>query len=126
MKFLIDACSDSRGLRALLTERGHDVASAAEMGPCTSDDLLLARAAQEQRVLITADKDFGVLVIVHRMPHAGIVRLTDMSDEQRIAAMREVLDDHATALAQNALLVVSTKRVRVSRTEPEGEPTTTA
>ena len=77
-------------------------------------------------MLITADKDFGGLVFVHRMPHAGIVRLTAMSDEQRIAAMREVLDDHATALAQNALLVVSTKRVRVSRTEPEGEPTTTA
>lgn len=120
MKFLLDACVDSRDLRALLTGRGHDVASAAEVGPSTPDDLLLARAAQEQRVLITADKDFGLLVFVHRMPHAGIVRLTDMSDAQRIVAMREVLDDRSEALGQHSILVVSPKRVRVSRSEPEG------
>ena len=120
MKFLLDACVDSRGLRALLIGRGHDVVSAAEVGPGTADDLLLALAAQEQRVMITADKDFGVLVFVHRMPHAGIVRLTDMSDPQRIAAMREVLDDHSVALGRHTLLVVSPKRVRVGRAEPEG------
>ena len=119
MKFLLDACIDSRVLRALLIGRGHDVASAAEVGADTPDDLLLARAAQEQRVLITADKDFGVLVFVHRMPHAGIVRLTDMSDGDRVVAMREVLDDHSVALSQHTILVVSPQRIRVSRAEPE-------
>ena len=120
MKFLIDACVDSRGLRALLIGRGHDVAFAAEIGPSTPDDLLFARAAQEQRILITADKDFGALVFVHRRPHAGIVRLTAMSEGQRIVAMREVLDYYSVALGQNRILVVSPKRVRVSRAEPEG------
>ena len=62
----------------MLIKQGHDVVTAAEIGPGTPDDVLLAQAAQEQRVLITADKDFGELVFVHRMPHAGIVRLTDM------------------------------------------------
>ncbi len=119
MKFLLDACVDSRGLRALLIGRGHDVASAAEVGPSTPDDLLLARAAQEQRVLITADKDFGVLVFVQRRPHSGIVRLTDMSDAQRITAMRELFEFHSDALRQNKILVVSPEKVRVARTEPE-------
>lgn len=120
MKFLLDACVDSRGLRALLIGRRHDVASAARVGPNTPDDLLLALAAQERRVLITSDKDFGVLVFVHRIPHAGIVRLTDMSDPGRIAAMQEVLDDHSAALGQHAILVVSPKRIRVSFADPEG------
>ena len=61
-----------------------------------------------------------MLVFVHRRPHAGIVRLTDMSDAQRITAMREVLDDHSVALGQRTILVVSPKRVRVSRAVPEG------
>lgn len=120
MKFLVDACVDTPGLRALLSGRGHDVRYAAEIGPRTPDDLLLAQAAQQERALITADKDFGVLVFVHRMPHAGVVRLTDMSDAQRIVAMREVLDNYSTALSQRAMLVVSLKRVRVSHAEPDG------
>ncbi len=56
MKFIIDASADSRGLRAMLIKQGHDVVTAAEIGPGTPDDVLLARAAREQRVLITEDK----------------------------------------------------------------------
>lgn len=119
MKFLIDASADSSDLRAMLIEQGHDVVTAAEMGPGTPDDVLLARAAQEQRVLLTGDKDFGELVFVYRMPHAGIVRLTDMSGRQRLEAVRELLEHHSGALDQGKIVVVSPNQVRVSRTEPE-------
>lgn len=104
----------------MLIKQGHDVVTAAEIGPGTPDDVLLARAAQEQRVLITEDKDFGELVFVHRMPHAGIVRLTDMSGQQRLEAMRELLKHHSGALGQGQILVVTPNQVRVGRTEPEG------
>ena len=71
-------------------------------------------------MLITADKDFGELVFVYRMPHAGIVRLTDMSGQQRLDAIRELLGHHSDALGQSKILVVSPNQVRVGRTEPEG------
>ena len=120
MKFIIDASADSSDLRAMLIKQGHDVVTAAEIGPGTPDDVLLARAAREQRVLITEDKDFGELVFVYRMPHAGIVRLTDMSSQQRLEAVRELLEHHSSALGQSKILVVSPNQVRVGRTEPEG------
>ena len=120
MKFLIDASADSRDLRALLIEQGHDVVTAAEIGAGTPDDVLLARAAHEQRVLITKDKDFGELVFIYRMPHAGIVRLTDMSSQQGLEAVSELLDHHSDALGQSKIPVVSPNQVRVGRTEPEG------
>ena len=119
MKFLIDASADSRDLCAMLMKQGHDVLTATEIGPGTPDDVLLARAAREQRVLITEDKDFGELVFVYRMPHAGIVRLTDMSSQQRLEAVRELLEHRSDALSQNKILVVSPDQVRVGRTEPE-------
>ena len=71
-------------------------------------------------MLITEDKDFGELVFVYRMPHAGIVRLTDMSGQQRLEAIRELLEHHSGALGQGQILVVTPNRVRVGRTEPEG------
>jgi predicted nuclease of predicted toxin-antitoxin system len=47
---------------------GHDVVAAAEIGLSrASDTALLARAAQENRIFVTRDKDFGGLVFVQRL-----------------------------------------------------------
>ena len=59
MKFLLDVCADSRPLRAALADLGHDVLSARERFPNASDEALLALAREENRVLVTEDKDFG-------------------------------------------------------------------
>ncbi|MGB7157719.1 MAG: DUF5615 family PIN-like protein [Tepidisphaeraceae bacterium] len=45
-----------------LRSRGHDVLWARSGLPGASDEVVLARALAEQRVLITFDKDFGELV----------------------------------------------------------------
>ena len=50
----------------MLTDLGHDVLSGLETDPRATDEALLALANQEQRVLITEDKDFGELVFVRR------------------------------------------------------------
>ena len=82
MKFLFDVCASSRALRMLLTDLGHDVLSASEVDPRASDDVLLALAMQEERVLVTEDKDFGELVFVRRLPHPCIIRFVDMRVEE--------------------------------------------
>ena len=45
-----------------LRQDGHDVFWIRETTPGVSDDAVLARAAAEDRLLITFDKDFGELV----------------------------------------------------------------
>ena len=45
-----------------LRRDGHDVLWIRETTPGISDDVVLARAATESRLLITFDKDFGELV----------------------------------------------------------------
>ncbi len=113
MKFLLDVCASSRALRALLTDLNHDVVSAIDVDPRASDKVLLDLAMQEQRVLVTEDKDFGELVFVHRLPHPCIIRFLDMRVEEKAAAMREVLDRYQEAMQAGALIVVSRGRIRV-------------
>lgn len=47
---------------AALRAAGHDVCWIREASPGAPDDLVLARARTEDRLLITFDKDFGALV----------------------------------------------------------------
>ena len=68
MKFLLDVCAASRSMNSMLIEGGHDVLSALESSPRATDEELPALATAEQRIIITADKDFGELVFVRRLP----------------------------------------------------------
>ena len=113
MKFLLDVCASSRALRTLLTDLGHEVLSALDRDPRASDEALLALAMQEARVLITEDKDFGELVFVRRLPHPCIIRFVDMRVEEKVVAMRELLERHADAIREGALIVVTRGRVRI-------------
>ena len=59
-----------------LRERGHDVAWILTDSPGISDRLILNRAQEEHRTVITFDSDFGELVFRHRLPApAGILFL---------------------------------------------------
>ena len=113
MKFLLDVCASSRALRTLLTELGHDVISALEHDPRASDEVLLALAIREERVLVTEDKDFGELAFVRRLPHPCIIRFVDMRVEEKVVAMRELLERHVDAIRAGALIVVTRRRVRI-------------
>ena len=113
MKFLLDVCATSRALHAALTELGHDVLSAHDLFPHASDETLLAFAEEEKRILITEDKDFGELVFLRGLPHPGIVRLVEMTPMERADAMRFLIERHADAMHDGAIIVVTRKRVRI-------------
>ena len=113
MKFRLDVCASSRALRALLTDLGHDVLSALAVDPRASDNALLALAIQEERVLVTEDKDFGELVFVRRLPYPCIIRFVDMRVEEKVVAMRELLERYADAMRAGAIIVVTRGRVRI-------------
>ena len=54
---------------AELRRRGHDVLSVKESMRSEADDVILARAQREERIVVTHDKDFGELAFVMGCPH---------------------------------------------------------
>ena len=88
------------------------------LGPDPGDRALLERAAAEERILVTIDTDFGELIYLHDIPHAGLVRLPDASAEQRVAVMGEMIAQHEKALASRAILTVRGGRLRISYRPP--------
>lgn len=114
MKFLVDRCAGHR-LAVWLRDQGHDVLESPALGPDPGDHALLARAAAEARILVTIDTDFGTLVYVQGLPHAGVVRLPDVPAAQRIALMGQILARHQDALTAQAIITVRGGRIRISR-----------
>ena len=117
MKFLLDVCVSSRSLQGFLTERGHDVLSAVAVDPRAGDERLLALALQDERVLVTEDKDFGELIFVRRLPHGPIVRLAELTVDQQVGGMAELLDRHAAELAGPVVITITRGRIRIRRGE---------
>jgi predicted nuclease of predicted toxin-antitoxin system len=69
MKILLDTCVWG-GVAQELRAAGHDVGRAGDWQEDPGDDEILERAHKEGRVLVTLDKDFGELAIVHERPHS--------------------------------------------------------
>ncbi len=72
MKFIADEGVDGQIVEKL-REEGHDVYYVAEHTAGTSDEAILKIANQEDRILMTRDKDFGELVYPLRQVHSGIM-----------------------------------------------------
>ena len=64
VRLLVDECCDPR-LVAALRQAGHDVRYVLEVNSGASDQDLVALSIEQDRILITEDKDFGELVIRH-------------------------------------------------------------
>lgn len=77
MKVLLDT-GISRSALDALAAAGHDAVWAGEWQFDPGDEEILSRALAEGRTLVTVDKDFGELAVVHGVRHAGIVRLVGL------------------------------------------------
>jgi predicted nuclease of predicted toxin-antitoxin system len=115
MNLLADESID-RQIVERLRQDGHRVAYVAEMAPSTPDDQVLARANEDEAVLITSDKDFGELVYRQGRIHSGVVllRLAGLSPQEKAAVASAVLRDRGTEV-QDAFAVVSRRNVRIRR-----------
>ncbi len=112
MKLLLDACI-WHGARDELRAAGHDVVWAGDWFPDPGDAVILQRAHQEGRILITRDKDFGELVFLRGLSHAGILRLVRFPVRQQGSIALLVLDLYGDDLAQGAIVTADPRRVRV-------------
>jgi predicted nuclease of predicted toxin-antitoxin system len=114
MRLLADA-HISRAMTAYLVGLGHDFLHAASLPPKTSDSVLLQRATEEARIVLTADKDFGELCFLRLMPCSGVVllRLTAASESARLAVFRQFWPTIEQNV-QGHFVVVTDKSVRRS------------
>jgi predicted nuclease of predicted toxin-antitoxin system len=112
VKVLLDSCVWG-GARVALAGHGHDVIWAGEWAEDPGDDEILARAHREGRVLVTLDKDFGELAVVHGQPHSGIIRLVGFSARDQARACQGVLATHGDELTRGAIATVSGVQLRL-------------
>jgi predicted nuclease of predicted toxin-antitoxin system len=112
MNFLADA-HISVEMIAMLRDLGHDCPDAAAIPARMPDVDVLRMAANDDRVVITSDKDFGELVFVHSIPCPGValirVALADESD--RVSFVRSVWPTVMSRLP-GSFITITTSGVR--------------
>ena len=118
MKFLIDQ-NRSPQLAELLPRAGHDAVHTVELGlERAPDDKLLKFAADQERVVVSGDTDFGALLALtrSRLPSVILFRARNMPQAvDQAAVILGHLDEVAEDLEQGAVLVVTDARIRVRR-----------
>ena len=114
MNFLADESFDFRIVRAMRAA-GHDVSSVYELAPAAMDQAVMRLAANENRILLTEDKDFGWLVYVSAMAHRGVilVRCPERGRPAVTTRLLSVITARAGELS-DAFTVVTPDKTRVS------------
>lgn len=112
IRFLVDE-SSGQALVDYLRSLGHDVVGVGELMPQALDEMVIAYAHQERRILISNDRDFGEKVFRDAYPHAGVIllRLGDDRATAKIRVLSALLRDHSRNLADR-FVVVTERSVR--------------
>lgn len=118
MKFLVDQ-NLSPTLVALLRAAGHDVVHTGDIDLATVDDRsIVTTAAQQDRVIVSADTDFGTLLAQSgaRSPSVVLLRLRSPRRARQLAELLLAnLDAVSEDLDTGAVVVVEDERIRVRR-----------
>ena len=117
MRFIADEGVDAQIVAALRKEK-HDVLYVMELNTGASDPEILSSANEENRILITRDKDFGELVFRLRKVHSGIIlnRLYQLDSKTKADIVIEVLKKYGEKL-YGAYTVIQPGRVRIRKIE---------
>jgi predicted nuclease of predicted toxin-antitoxin system len=113
MNFLADESLDSPIIKQLRA-RGLNVKSVAETNPSIDDEQVLQWANDEDRILITIDKDFGELIFRLRKIHSGVIllRLDQVSLSDKIELLLNLIDDHGESL-RSSFTVIQENLIRI-------------
>ncbi|MEM1557479.1 MAG: DUF5615 family PIN-like protein [Thermoproteota archaeon] len=115
MRLLLD---ESIGIKVYqkLKQMGFDVVSAINSMRGASDEGIIRKAIDEDRVIITNDKDFGWLAYLHKPPGVILLRLKDERTENKVKIITYIMEKHRKNILGN-ILVASEKKIRIRRLE---------
>ena len=118
MTFLVDNAL-SPELAHLLCAAGHDAVHVRDYGLHAADDpIVLARAEVEARVLISADTDFGTLLMIRKQTRPSVILFRRGAPRRAIeqaSLLLTNLESFAADLAHGAIVVFRQNKIRVRR-----------
>jgi len=120
LRLLADENIPASLIRRLRELEDVEVSSVAEDAPGIDDVDVLRRAVEADAVVITADHDFGELVIAQRAEAAGVVLIRVHPTRAHIDSIVATIRDHVGELAGN-FVVLSLGRVRIRPLPTRGE-----
>jgi predicted nuclease of predicted toxin-antitoxin system len=115
MKLLADEGVD-KSVVDLLRASGFDVHYILETDRGVDDDRVLQIANEEDRILLTQDKDFGEMVFRLRKVHPGIVliRLGAMISSEKATLVATVFLEHRAKL-KSTFTVIQNNAIRIRK-----------
>jgi predicted nuclease of predicted toxin-antitoxin system len=115
MKFIVDV-GVGRIIEHWLVSQNMDVKSVIDINPSMPDNEILLFANQEERIVITMDKDFGELVFNGRHSMFGVLllRLEGASGLEKLHIVQEIFEHHQTLLP-NHFCVYQNGNLRIKK-----------
>jgi len=109
MRFLVDECTGPAVAQWLVLQN-HDVVSVFDEMRGADDREVIRIANEQNRILITNDKDFGELVFREKKPHKGVIllRLRDERAANKIDVLEHLLEKYENSLSRHFSVVTET------------------
>jgi predicted nuclease of predicted toxin-antitoxin system len=116
MKFLIDnALSPQVALG--LQEAGYDAIHVRDIGLATAkDESIFAFAGKENRIIVSADTDFGALLALWQKPNPSLIlfrRGTERDPQKQLALLLLNLSSIKEPLETGSIVVFEQQRIRI-------------